>query len=294
MKVSTRFAGTPLKPCSRTVSWRDTMNYAAAVDDDNPAFFDDEAETGVIAPPMFSVAATWPISENLPEFIQAADFPFAAMQRQVHYTEHLEFHAPIAPGVELEINGSICAIAPHPAGTYIVIRYDAADRGGGKVFTEHVGGLLRGVECDGPGAGTDALPVPHRFGEPGGTLWSSRVKIDPLRPYIYDGCARIYFPIHTSRKFARKLGLPGIILQGTATLAFAVREITNVEASGRPESVAAVSCRFTGMVFPGNSVIVRVTRRENEDGVRHVSFDVLDDEGKYAVSDGYVRLNSSR
>jgi acyl dehydratase len=267
------------------------MNYAAAVEDDNPAFFDDEAEGGVIAPPMFGVAATWPISERLPDFIEAEGFPSSVMQRQVHYTEHLEFHRAIVPGARLDIRGSICTITPHTAGTYLVIRYEARDGGGQKVFTEYVGGLLRGVTCTGPGAGMDSLPAPHGFKGAGALRWSSQIRIDPLRPFIYDGCTRIFFPIHTSKRFARRVGLPGIILQGTATLAFAVREITNREASARPKSVEAIGCRFTGMVFPGSSLFVRVTGLETgDDGARHVSFDVLTGEGKSAVSDGYMRF----
>jgi hypothetical protein len=52
-----------------------------------------------------------------------------------------------------------------------------------------------------------------------------------MRPYVYDGCTNIYFPIHTSVGFARMVGLPDIILQGTATLAYAARELADREAA---------------------------------------------------------------
>lgn len=32
MEISSDFVGTPLKPYHSTVKWRDTMNYAAAID----------------------------------------------------------------------------------------------------------------------------------------------------------------------------------------------------------------------------------------------------------------------
>ena len=43
------------------------------------------------------------------------------------------------------------------------------------------------------------------------------------------------------------MGLPGIIHQGTATLAYAVRELVNREARGNPALLKALACRFTGM-----------------------------------------------
>ncbi len=290
MKLSTQFAGTAFREYTTIVKWRDTMNYAAAVGDNNPAYFDDEAPGGIIAPPMFGVAATWPISGRLPDYIESEDFPREVFQRQVHYTEHLEFHRPIVPGDKLVIRGKIAAVAPHPAGTYIAIRYDAGDAAGSPVFTEHIGGLLRGVACEGEGRGTDALPHPHKFSGGEDILWTSRIAVDPLSPFVYDGCTGIFFPIHTSKKFAHRVGLPDIILQGTATLALAVREVTNREAAGKPALIAAISCRFTDMVFPGDTIDVQCTGREIEGETKHVSFRVQNGRGKFAVSGGYVRI----
>ncbi|UCG04133.1 MAG: MaoC family dehydratase N-terminal domain-containing protein [Candidatus Heimdallarchaeota archaeon] len=34
------------------------MNYAAAIDDNNEFYFDDERKDGIVAPPMFAVATT--------------------------------------------------------------------------------------------------------------------------------------------------------------------------------------------------------------------------------------------
>ncbi|MCD4719345.1 MAG: hypothetical protein K8S13_05735 [Desulfobacula sp.] len=42
MKLNSRFAGTPLKEYHTKIPWRATTNYAAAVADDNPLYFDDK------------------------------------------------------------------------------------------------------------------------------------------------------------------------------------------------------------------------------------------------------------
>ena len=243
--------GAALKPYRREVSWRETMNYAAAVGDDNPWYFDDERDGGIVAPPLFSVAVTWPILERIWEFIDSDRFPPELLLTQVHYTEHLVFHRPLRPGDHLTVQGKIAAVLPHRAGTRVVIRFEALDRKGQKVFTEHTGALLRGVSCAGGGQGQEALPAIPPGPEGDRSLWETTLPIDPLRSFLYDGCTNIYFPIHTSKSFARQVGLPGIILQGTATLALAAREILNREAGRDPRRLLAFSGRLPGWSCPG-------------------------------------------
>ena len=121
-------------------------------------------------------------------------------------------------------------------------------------------------------------------------MWESVIPIDLLAPFIYDGCANIHFPIHTSVKFAHQVGLPGIIHQGTATLAVAVHNILNRETGGDPDRVATVYCRFSGMVLPGSAIRVRLTGKNQESGRMDLFFIVLNAENKQAISNGYIRL----
>ena len=290
MEISLDYVGTALKPCHSKVQWRDTMNYAAAVKDDNPHYFDDECPEGIIAPPMFAVAATWPVIENLPEFIEADNFPQEILLTLVHYTEHIRFHQPLIPGQALSIQGRVAAILPHRAGTKIVTCFEALDQNGEPVFTEHNGGLLRGVQTNDGGRGAEALPsVPDR--EPEARLrWEQRISIDPLLPFVYDGCTNIVFPIHTSKQFARQVGFPGIILQGTATMALAVRELINREADGNPSKLKEIYCHFTGMVLPGSEIRLQAYGSKADKHSGNIFFDVINQEGDKAISHGYALL----
>ncbi|MBP7582909.1 MAG: MaoC family dehydratase N-terminal domain-containing protein [Spirochaetes bacterium] len=286
--LDSALAGIALRELATTVTWRDTMNYAAALGDGNPRYFDDERGDGIIAHPVFPVAVTWKILGRIWEFIDAGSFPVELLATQVHYTEHLAIHGPLTPGRNLVIRGDIAAILPHRAGTHVVLRLAARDEGGAAVFTEHIGAMLRGVECLGGGAGADRLPRVPAAPKADAPQWESPVRIDPLRPFVYDGCTDIFFPIHTSMKFARQVGLPGIILQGTATLALAVTELVNRELGGEPGRVRAVSCRFTGMVLPGTDISVRLLAKDESGGERGLFFEVRNGNGERAVSDGYV------
>ncbi len=144
MEIDSRFVGTRLKTFHKQVHWRDTMNYAAAVGDDNPLYFDDQQKGGVIAHPLYSVAVTWPVVERIGDYLDAQDFPRQVLTGLVHYTEHLKFHRPVIPGDRLAVDGRVAAILPHRAGTHIVIRLDVSDDKGNPVFTEHIGAMLRG------------------------------------------------------------------------------------------------------------------------------------------------------
>ena len=239
---------------------------------------------------MFGVAVTWPILERLWDFIAIDDFPREVLATQVHYSEHLRFHAPLRPGIRARIRGKIAAIMPHRAGTHMVLRLDAEDQDGKALFTEHIGGMMRGVGCIGEGAGQKVLPQSPDAVDAANPIWHHQVHIDPLLPYIYDGCTDIVFPIHTSPKFARQVGLPGIILQGTATLAIAAREIINREAGGDPKRLQEISCRFTGMVIPGTMITIQLLGSAERKGYVDLFFRVLNNQGQKALSEGYARI----
>lgn len=292
MEMDSRFAGTPLKEHRAEIAWRDMMNYAAAVGDRNPRYFDDERPEGIVAHPMFCVAVTWRVLERIWDFIEAHDFPFHLLSTQVHYTEHLAFHQPIRPDDVLTIRGRIAAILPQWSGTLVVIRSEAFDETGAPVFTEHAGTLLRGVKCTDKGQGGDALPTVPASPKAKTALWETVISIDPLLPYVYDGCTGITFPIHTSRAFAHEVGLPDILLHGTATLALAVRELVDREAAGDPLLLRSLHCRFTGMVLPDTEIRVQLVGKTAADDGTHLHFIVLNQDGRKAIRQGYALLES--
>jgi len=290
MKLSSDFVGTSLKEYKCRVDARWTMNYAAAIGGINPLYFNDERTGGIIAPPVFPVAITWPMVEHIADNIESADFPKEIIFTQVHFSEQLVIHRPVKPGDSIIINGSIAAILPHKAGTHVILRFNAKDEKGEPVFTEYLGAMMRGVECADGGRGAENIPeVPARQSE-SMVLWESVVPVSPLTPFIYDGCTGIHFPIHTSVKFAHAVGLPGIILQGTATLAMAVSDILDREAGGDSGRVKSIYCKFTGMVLPASDIRVCLTGRSAGPEDVDLFFTVLNSEGKRAISNGHIQL----
>ena len=75
MNINSSLTGTTTKDYSTTVSWRAVMNYAAAINDSNEIYLNDELDGGIVAHPMYVAALTWPISGNISEYIDSAKFP---------------------------------------------------------------------------------------------------------------------------------------------------------------------------------------------------------------------------
>ena len=287
MEISSEIVGIQSRPYEVELTWRQTMNYAAAVGDNNPWYFDDTREGGIIAPPMLSVALTWPLLERYQEFW--GDYvPLEVIQRQVHYRECLIWHRAMRPGDRLYIQGELLGIIPHRAGSYMVGFYRAVDASGTPVFDEYGAALLRDVKCVDEGQMSQDVPAVPDLPKDESPLWEKQLAIDPLAAHIYDGCADIAFPIHTSAQFARLVGLPGILLHGTATLAMAVREIVNAEADGDPTRLRSVNCCFAGIVMPGSAITVRARGKHRAGSGTSIFFDVLNAAGRTAISDGYA------
>ena len=287
MEINSKYVNSTLKTRTAEITWRMTTNFAAAVADRNERYFDDKRPEGLVAPPMLAVALTWPITADLGGHLENPDFPAEVLATQVHYTEHLVFHRLIRPGDRLTIKGRIAAILPHRAGTHCIMQYDALDQKNAPVFTEYIGGLLRGVTCTDEGTSLD-IPQPPQDDYSADPVWEASLFVDAMAPYVYDGLTDIVFPIHTSPAFAEMVGLPGIIYQGTATLALAVREIIDREVDGNPGRLKSLACRFSGMILPDSRIRVECIKRQQGD----LFFQVRNQNGQKAISRGHARLET--
>ena len=287
MQIDSAIVGSTLPEQIRVVDWRETTNYAAAIDDPNPRYLDDLRPEGIVAPPVFPVVLSWPIVSGVGERLPEA-LPSELMLTMVHGREHLIVHRAARPGDKLVMRSRIAAVLPVKAGTLVVLRVDAV-ASGVPVFTEFTTGLFRGVQCSDEGRNAEELPAVPAFQNPAEPVWRAEILIERRMPYLYDGCTDIVFAIHTSPSFARMVGLPDILLQGTVTLALAVREIVNREAGGDPSRVAELACEFRAPVIPGSAIGVELLAADGEQ--RH--FRVVNAEGQEAIRGGYLRLNAA-
>jgi acyl dehydratase len=288
MQVNSAVVGQKMRVFQTEVTQRQINNYAAAVGDPNPCYLDDARQNGLIAPPTLAAALTWPLLQNIYDYLDLG-FPAEIMFRIVHYSEQLVIERPLKPGDRLSIEGQVVAVVPEKSGTHVIFKLPALDQEGNLVFTEYIGGMLRGVECTDPGRTIGKLPaipaLPGNF-EP---IWEAAVPIKREDCYLYEGCADVPFPIHTSPSFARSMGLPDIIYFGIGTLARAVSALVNRELGANPAGIRHLACIFRGMVTPESFIRIQLLERKQNDTGLELFFRVLNQQGKEAVSEGYLR-----
>jgi len=80
-------------------------------------------------------------------------------------------------------------------------------------------------------------------------------------------------PIHLDDEFARSVGLPGVIAHGMLQMGLLAR------VAGEPARLRRLSCRFAGMVSPGDTVTFR---GEPDDG--RVRLTAVNQDGRPVVT----------
>ena len=293
MPLDSSLVGTTseLVPADVDVAW--TMAYAAGLGDAMPCYLDTTRERGIVAHPMFSVAIEWRAMIQIIQVLSEAGFPRAEMLRRVHATDDVIVHRPIRPPEQLFTRATLAGIERRKAGAYQLTRFDTVDEKGAPVCTTWYGNLYRGVEVSGPDRPPPDAPAtlaPSTGAAP--THASFAIPISPLAAHIYGACARLGNPvnIHTDMATAKKAGLPGTILHGTATLAMAASRVIAAEAAGDPARVARIHARFGAMVLMPSEVEVRISARERSTEGKTIFFEVLSADGGRAIRDGFVVL----
>lgn len=285
MKIDPAAAGRPLGAVETTLTARRALAFAAGLGLDDARYLDDARPGGPELMPAACVAIEWPLADGI-AFCEALGIRPADYYRvAVHGEQDSRFLRLPAVGERLTTSARLETLRGTGAGVMMGCRFDTADEAGAPVFESHSVVVLRGATLDGGPAGSstrggDEPPDPDPA--------AARVDTIPVArglPHVYSECAGIWNPIHTERAVARASDLPDIILHGTATWALAMDRIVRAHAGGDPHRLRRLSCRFSGMVIPGEPV----TLRHQAAGGR-VAFDALDPRGASVLARGIAEI----
>ena len=89
-------------------------------------------------------------------------------------------------------------------------------------------------------------------------------------------------PIHLDVEFARSVGLPGVIAHGMLQMGLLAR------VAGEPHRLRRLSCRFAGIVRPGDTVTFRGEERDQA-----VQLTAVNQDGQPVVSRAVAELDSA-
>ena len=223
--------------------------------------------------PLFPVCYEWDATRALRE-----SSGLQKLNAQLVHAQHdLVIHRAPRAGETLATTARVIAVNQRRPGAFVVIRLEARGAQGDKVSTADYGMLYRGVTLDGEDRAVEKLddPPKHESALPG----IGRIAVAATAAHVYTECARIWNPIHTDPEYAREAGLPGIILHGTATLAFSVSKIVQA----LTPQVKRVRCRFAGMVLMPSTLTVHASRLA--DGI---AFETRNDRGEAVIERGWI------
>jgi acyl dehydratase len=289
--IDSAIVGAEAGPARQEIDARWLMAYAAALGETDDRYYDTSAPGGPCAHPVFPVCYEWPVLVELRD--RTVD-P-ALHTCSVHATHHLIIHRPPRAGDTLHTAAQVIAVLRRRAGTLVLVRLTTIDERGAPVTTTEYGTVYRGIACDAD-ATLDATPrgawttrrgqhADQAAAHPG-AAWEEPIAIPVWAAHVYTEGARIFNPIHTDRAVARTVGLPGIILHGTATLALGVSAVVRHALAGDPTRVHEVAGRFTGMVPMPASVTVR-----GHTAGAVTAFTIDDASGTHVLADGIVRAS---
>ena len=288
MPINAELVGSSTGVHRHEVDARWTMAYSAALGDTGPHYLDTTGE--VVAHPLFTIAPEWAVQCESRDFLAANGLTWDEQLRSVHATHDCHVHRLVRPGDRLDTRATVVLAEERRPGAYVVTRLDTADAEGAPVCTTYQASLYRGVEIEG-GERTCAAPpaVPAAAAANGAPpLAEVPVPVPANLAHVYTECTRIWNPIHTDRAVARRMGLPDVILQGSATLALAVSRIVEYAADGDPASVRRLGGMFRGMVLMPSEIRVRVLADEAAEPGRLVAWDVVNADGRPAITNGFV------
>jgi acyl dehydratase len=263
MKVTADIVGRESGPEAVAIDTRWLMAYNAAL-----------GEVSEAAHALFPVCYEWPANRAL----RVASGLQGLNERLVHAQHDLTIHRAARAGETLRVGGRILSVAQRKPGAFVVMRMQALGADGDAVSTTDYGMLYRGVQLEGAARaiGQAEDPPPHATTlQPAG-----EIAVAATAGHVYTECARIWNPIHTEPAYARKAGLPGIILHGTATLAFSISRLVRIFGV---DTVRRVRCRFAGMVLMPSTLTVHASRIGDE-----IFFETRDAEGKAVIERGRI------
>jgi acyl dehydratase len=265
------------EPVEFAVETERTIAYAQATNDEHPKHL-----SGELAPPVFAFVVVF--EALLPAI--ASVVPQEHLMRVVHGEHDFRYHRPIVPGQTLRYRLAPVGIHGRSSGVAVIIKALTETPAGEPVTEQHMTAFFRGAQLDrseGEQAPAHAFPERLRGAEP---VLAVEHAYDADQTQRYSKASGDPMPIHLDEQFARSVGLPGIIVHGMCTLAFASQAVIQASCPEDPSRLKRLAGRFSAIVLPSE----KVTTSVYDAGRGAYAFETATDSGKTAIKDGLAEV----
>lgn len=253
--------------------------YARATNDTVQAHLD-----GDIASPVFNVVPAFQVIAPLTLDMPPADKRMMGL----HGEQDFRFHRPIEAGMVLVTRAIPVGITPRSTGTLITVRGETTLEDGTPIVDQYVTVFIRTAIAEHALGEEPPRRDYEREGEP---IVEVSQTFDVDQTFRYMGASGDVMPLHSSTYIAQQNGLPGIILHGNCTFAFATRVVLDAVAGGDTARLKRLAIRFSKWVTPFDTITTRVYRAGHAaNGNAQYSFETVLPDGTPCLSDGLVEV----
>ncbi|MGW2487512.1 MaoC/PaaZ C-terminal domain-containing protein [Streptomyces sp. NPDC001606] len=178
------------------------------------------------------------------------------LARVLHGGQSLTIHRPIPVRGTATATSRIAAVYDKGKAALLVLRTDVADADG-PLWTADAQIFVRGEGGWGGDRGPGARPEPPT-GEPDRTV-ERPVRED--QALLYRLCGD-HNPLHADPEFARRAGFDRPILHGLCTYGITLKAVVDTLLGGDVGRVRSYTTRFAGVVYPGETLRIRMWQGE--------------------------------
>ncbi len=234
------------QPASRfACTWRDCALYALGVGETDLRYTWE-------GHPRFAVLPSFAVVPTMPAVMSALAHVGADLRTLVHGEQILTFHQPLPTHGEWVTESVIREVQDKGKGAVVLI--DTWTRVSGELLFETTWSIFcRGQGgFGGPRGEAVALPEPIE-----GAALAAQVRYDiPTAQALLYRLSGDTNPLHVDDALARQVGFDRAILHGLCTFGYALRAALTGLAGGEPARITRFQARFSGVVYPGETLDV--------------------------------------
>ncbi|MFE5873116.1 MaoC/PaaZ C-terminal domain-containing protein [Streptomyces roseifaciens] len=272
-------------PRSTSLTWdhKDVLLYHLGIGAGTPATDPDELrytlESRLHVLPSFATVAGGGAAQAGGLSAPGIDIDLAAV---LHGGQSLDVHRPLPVRGAATLTSRVAAVHDKGKAAVIVLRSEAADAGGplwtgeSEIFVKGEGGF------GGERGASTRLEAPVRA--PDATV-ERPVREDQALLYRLSGD---WNPLHADPEFAKLAGYDRPILHGLCSYGIALKAVVDTALAGDVTRVRAYRTRFAGVVYPGETLRVRMWRETPAPGRIRVAVSAVERDDAPVLADTVV------
>lgn len=280
MTLNVGMEGKTYPPLSYEVTAAAVEKYARATNEVNSIYSSGDAAI----PPAFPIVPAGPAIRAVFEDEDLG----VNMARLVQAEEDHIFHAPVRAGQSLKVQSRLADVSAGDSGESFAIATVLSSPGAQPAVE-----LISSMVIRGSGARRAAAEAATQQAASPEILFETSEPVDEDQTFRYAEASGDHNLIHVDREFARNsAGLPGIIVHGMCTMAFASRAVLDAVAGGDPLLLKRIKVQFSRPVFPGQTLTTRGWLIKEEGGNKTYGFETLNPRGQQVIKEGLAIIAS--